>query len=94
MENPKNLDVVSAFADAYEGLGAASETLGHRQEALACYRRSQQIWEEVRRQRGSLHPEDAEKPARIRQRIQRCEEAERRRTSVLRRALIHGILLV
>lgn len=28
-ENPNNLDVLSAFADSYEGLAAADETQGH-----------------------------------------------------------------
>ena len=77
-ENPKNLDVFSSYADSYEGLGVASEALGRLREALTWYRRSQQIWEEVRKQRGSLHPEDVDKPARLRQGIERCEEAERR----------------
>jgi hypothetical protein len=80
-ENPQNLNVLSAFADSYEDLGAADEAQGRWGAALAWYRRSQQIWEDVSRQRGSLHPEDVEKPARLRQRIERCEQAERARRS-------------
>jgi tetratricopeptide (TPR) repeat protein len=81
---PKDsLDVRSAFADSYESLGTADETHGRWEQALGWYRRSQQIWEEVRKQRGSLHPEDVDKPARLRNRIERCEEAERQRKSVL-----------
>jgi tetratricopeptide (TPR) repeat protein len=93
VENPKNLDVYSSYADSYEGLGAADEARGNWGMALAWYRRSQQIWEEVRRQRGSLHPEDVEKPARLRKEIERCEKAERRQQSVLGRTLIDRVLL-
>jgi non-specific serine/threonine protein kinase/serine/threonine-protein kinase len=92
-ENPENMEMLSAFADSYEGLGAADEAQGSWENALAWYRRSQQIWDDVRRQRGSLHPEDVEKPARLRQRIERCEEAQRRPKSVLGRALIGGVLV-
>ena len=79
VENPKNLEVFSSYADSYESLGVASEALGQSREALVWYRRSQQIWEEIRRQRGNLHPEDVEKPAGLLKRIERWEEAQKRR---------------
>jgi non-specific serine/threonine protein kinase/serine/threonine-protein kinase len=76
---PRDLVVLSGFADSYESLAAADEALGHCRQALTHYQRSLQIWEDMRRQRGSLHPEDVEKPARLRMAIDRCEEAQKRR---------------
>ena len=56
-------------------------------------RRSQQIWDDVRRQRGSLHPEDILKAAASPADRALPGGAERRRKSVLGRALIDGVLV-
>jgi non-specific serine/threonine protein kinase/serine/threonine-protein kinase len=66
--------VLAGFADTYEGFGLAYEALARQQQAASYYRKSLDIWDAMRVDRGGLHPEDVAKPDRLHRAIERLEK--------------------